>query len=112
MSKTIGLKLTDAEIIMVNQLKRDGLTNSDVLRNALHQYFDHKVNQVNHKVNQVNHKVNHTDVNQVNQEVNRVNQYDELNQSIRYLDGKLNNVISKLEGKKSTYNTNLARGLL
>lgn len=104
-SKTIGLKLTDAEIIMVNQLKRDGLTNSDVLRNALHQYFDHKVNQVNHKVN-------HTEVNQVNQEVNRVNQYDELNQSIRYLDGKLNNVISKLEGKKSTYNTNLARGLL
>ena len=104
-SKTIGLKLTDAEIIMVNQLKRDGLTNSDVLRNALHQYYDHKVNQVNHKVN-------HTEVNQVNQEVNRVNQYDELNQSIKHLDGKLNNVISKLEGKKSTYNTNLARGLL
>ena len=108
-SKTIGLKLTDAEITMVNQLKRDGLTNSDVLRNALHQYYKYEVNQVNHtqqidKYKQVNQKVN--------QEVNQVNQYDELNQSIKHLDGKINDIMIQLKGTKKSYNNSIIRGLI
>jgi uncharacterized phage infection (PIP) family protein YhgE len=41
MSKTIALKLSEKEDQIVKQLNKQGITNSELLRNALRQYFEY-----------------------------------------------------------------------
>ncbi|DAC72981.1 MAG TPA: hypothetical protein DSN98_02325 [Thermoplasmata archaeon] len=40
MGKTIALKLSEKEEQIVSQLNKQGISNSELLRNALHQYFE------------------------------------------------------------------------
>lgn len=47
MGKTIGLKLTEKEERIVSQLTRQGITHSDLLREALWNYFSPKESIVN-----------------------------------------------------------------
>jgi len=55
MGKAIALKLTDKEERIVNQLNQEGITHSELLRDALWHYFG----SVNQSVNPVQHeKVN------------------------------------------------------
>jgi len=46
MGKTIGLKLTEKEERIVSQLTRQGITHSDLLREALWNYFAPKDNSI------------------------------------------------------------------
>ena len=51
MGKTIGLKLNDKEERIVGQLTREGISHSELLRDALWQYFStpgKPVNQTKH----------------------------------------------------------------
>jgi len=41
MGKTIALKITEKEDQIIQQLNRQGITNSELLRTALRQYFKH-----------------------------------------------------------------------
>jgi transposase-like protein len=41
MRRTIALKLSEEEDQMVTQLNKQGVSNSELLRNALQQYFEH-----------------------------------------------------------------------
>jgi hypothetical protein len=87
MRKTISLKLTDKEELLISSMRKEGMSPSMILREAINKYFIEKetqnmdkgykeVNQVNHfsqeevnlgdrkvynKVNQVDQKVNHED---------------------------------------------------
>jgi len=70
LGKVISLKLTAKEKRIITRLNQAGISNSELIRDALWHYFrtvkqevnqvNQKVNQVNQKVNQVNHKINHS----------------------------------------------------
>ena len=73
MNKVIGLKLTDKDKKLINQIEDSKLSNSQLLRKALEHYFK-TVNSVNQKVNQNQQEKNKQKVNLVNQKVNHVQQ--------------------------------------
>lgn len=72
MGKVIALKLTDREERIINRLNEEGISNSELIREAIWHYFKTVDDEVNPKVNLVNQEVNHkvNPVNQVNQRVN------------------------------------------
>lgn len=103
MNKVIGLKLTDKDKKLIKQIEDSGLSNSDLIRKALDQYFklvnsvnplvnhdlheknNQKVNLVNHTVNQKRQEEKEKTVNQVNQSVNHKIQISENYELMEYL---------------------------
>lgn len=53
MAKVISLKLTDKEERIINELNEGGISNSELIRDALWHYFRTIDNEVNQKVNLV-----------------------------------------------------------
>lgn len=82
MSKVIGLKLTDHDKKLVEQIENSGLSNSELIRKSLNFYFQSVNQPVNHvhkeeisyEVNSVNQPVNHKQQEETTETVNQVNQ--------------------------------------
>jgi transcriptional regulator with PAS, ATPase and Fis domain len=70
MNKVIGLKLTDKDKKLIKQIEDSGLSNSELIRKALDQYFK-LVNSVNPPVNHEYQEKNNQKVNLVNHTVNQ-----------------------------------------
>lgn len=85
MSKVIGLKLTDKDKELTEQIEDSGLSNSELIRKALDHYF-----------NSVNRSVNHSQQEKVKQKVNQVNQTVNHNQQENH-DKKVNPQIQVIE---------------
>ena len=96
MNKVIGLKLTDKDKKLIKQIEDSGLSNSELIRKALDQYFkpvnhfqqektNQKVKEVNHTVNQNLQEKQEKTVNQVNQQVNHKIQISENYELMEYL---------------------------
>lgn len=96
MNKVIGLKLTEKDKQLIKDIENSGLSNSELLRKALKNFFK-SVNQnykekntkniekVNQLVNHFQHEKKEKTVNQVNQSVNPNLQYIENYELLQYL---------------------------
>jgi hypothetical protein len=69
LGKVIALKLTDKEERIINKLNEEGISNSELIRDALWYYFRTVNDDMNPQVNPVNQKVN-PEVNHSSQEKN------------------------------------------
>jgi len=76
LGKVIALKLTDKEERIINRLNHEGISNSELIRDALWHYFCSVNEPENKKVN----LFNNSEVNRVNQKVNRLKE-EEVNQN-------------------------------
>ena len=101
MGRAIALKLTDKEEKIVNQLNEQGMTHSELLRDALWRYFD----SIGHPVNQVQQeKVNHIEMESVNP-VNRdyikhlEDEIHHLREQNQRLQDQLGGEITRLHGQ-------------
>ena len=84
MNKVIGLKLTDKDKKLIKQIEDSGLSNSELIRKAMDQYFK-SINSVNPPVNQIQQEKQEKTVNQVNQSVNHKIQISENYELMEYL---------------------------
>jgi len=101
MGRAIALKLTDKEEKIVNQLNQQGMTHSELLRDALWRYFD----SIGHSVSQIQQeKVNHIEIESVNP-VNRdyikhlEDEIHHLREQNQRLQDQLGGEITRLHGQ-------------
>jgi hypothetical protein len=101
MGRTIGLKLNEKEERIINQLNKQGVINSDLLRSALWQYFntEHEIlpastqkpepPTINH------HTLTHEDLLSLKKELHQFTQQNTT--FFRYIDEKLTNLHHMIE---------------
>ena len=128
MKKTISLKLTEQEEKLLISMRNEGITPSEILREAFWEYIDQKegknldkgykeVNQVNHfsqeEVNQEDRKV-YNKVNQVNQKVNQKNDflrekvvYQQVNHDKQYHASFLDEYVHELQSQIHQFESEL-----
>ena len=105
MGKVIVLKLTEREERIVNGLNQGGITNSELLRDALWFYFN-SVNQVNHEVKPL---VNQSKLGRFNLTKDEIDTTMVLDQ-ISYLKNDIDHLKEQLEENISQLRSQMYKG--
>jgi len=92
MSKTIALKLSEKEEQIITQLNKQGMSNSELLRNALYQYFEHI-----HIISSKDTQMKNTFVKQEKQPIDFSHSYNELKQEMQQLREQMKKTQEQVE---------------